>query len=100
MESFVDACAVKLHALLTELFATDVPIVHGLDTAVDGAVLRVDSRSYGDPYSGYVSVDVISLEGFVPLKLAFSYSLHLQQRSWWNPSVSPIFRFNGVAVSF
>ncbi len=125
----IETIVAKLQALLAELFAMQLPIVKG-DDAGAGALIRVRSGSYGDPYSGYSAVDSISLEGCAPLSLSFSTSLHKlsgqcdewtlevsrapeasrprfadvfhprQQTNYWNQNISPIFRFDGTEVAF
>jgi hypothetical protein len=125
----VETLAVKLQALLSELFAMQLPIVRGDDLGA-AAVIRVRSGSYGDMYSGYSLSERISLEGCAPLSLSFTYSLHelsgqcddwtleisgapeasrsrfaevfhpRQQTNYWNQNISPVFRFDGADVAF
>ncbi|HEY1546539.1 MAG TPA: hypothetical protein VGG28_01900 [Kofleriaceae bacterium] len=126
----VEALAEKLQDLLRELLATSIPIVRNQHEPGATAALRVNSGSYGDPYSGSWTSERISLDGCAPLKLVFTYSLHelsgqcddwtleisgapeasrlrfaelfrpRQQTNYWNQNISPSFRFNGVDVGF
>jgi hypothetical protein len=82
----IETIVAKLQALLAELFAMQLPIVKGDDVGA-GALIRVRSGSYGDPYSGYSAVDSISLEGCAPLSLSLLEPERLADLSVrWNRS--------------